>query len=191
MSTTEKAQRGPSRRRCALDFGVVYRQNFAAVTAFFARRCSEPERVADLTSQTFVEAIRSAPTYEGRGSPRAWLIAIARTVYARDRADQAGRIDLVERLGGQLMLGPDEIEDLLERIDAQRQARALLADAAELSELERAAIELVDLAGMTPQEASTALKVSPGTLRVRLFRARRRLRKQLAIDRKDEADERV
>lgn len=41
---------GPPR----LEFEAVYRDNVRQVTAFFARRCREPQEVADLTSQTFV-----------------------------------------------------------------------------------------------------------------------------------------
>lgn len=172
-----KANRGELVYPHELRFAAVYRDNAGAVTSFFARRCSEPQDVADLTSQTFVEALRSAHSYEGRGSPRAWLLAIARTVYARYRADEVNATDLVDRLGGQLSLEPDEFDDLLERIDAQRDGRALLARAAELPELERAALELVDLAGLKPKEAAVALNVSAGALRVRLFRARKKLRK--------------
>ena len=87
---------------------------------------------------------------------------------------------LVDRLGGQLTLGEDEIEDLAERIDAQRQGRELLARAARLPDLARTVIELVDLVGLTPKQAARALHVSPGVLRVRLFRARNRLRKEEA-----------
>jgi DNA-directed RNA polymerase specialized sigma24 family protein len=36
--------------------------------------------------------------------------------------------------------------------------------------------ELVDLAGLTPREAAAALGISSGALRVRLARARQRLR---------------
>ena len=70
------------------------------------------------------------------------------------------------------------IEDLAERIDAERSGRDLLERLAELSEADREALELVDLAGLTPKEAAMALGVSPGALRVRLFRARARLRKE-------------
>ncbi len=157
---------------------MVYRENVAAVAGFFARRCTEPQIVADLTSQTFVEAIGSAHTFQGRGSPRAWLIAIARAVYARHCAGLAGTQQLVDRLGGQMTLEDDAIEDLAERIDGQRLGRELLERAGRLPEVERAAIELVDLVGLTPKEAARALDVSPGALRVRLFRARSRLRKE-------------
>ncbi|MDQ6779096.1 MAG: hypothetical protein M3071_23380 [Actinomycetota bacterium] len=116
-------------------------------------------------------------TFEGRGSSRAWLIAIARAVYAQHQAELAtGRL-VFDRVAGQVALQDHELEDLAERIDAQRAGRELLKRAARLPELERAAIELVDLEGMAPRDAARALDVSPGALRVRLFRARARLRK--------------
>jgi RNA polymerase sigma-70 factor (ECF subfamily) len=166
-----------------LQFETVYRENVGAVTAFFARRCRDPQQVADLTSQTFVEAIKSAGTFQGRGTPTAWLIAIARRVYANHLADQATGADLIDQLGGRLVLAHDEIDDLLERMDAQRDGEALLQHAACLSALEREAIELVDLMGLTPKDAAHALGVSPNALRVRLFRAHKRLRKELGDDR--------
>jgi hypothetical protein len=39
------------------EFEAVYRANFEVVAAFFARRAVDPQTVADLTSDTFVEAI--------------------------------------------------------------------------------------------------------------------------------------
>jgi RNA polymerase sigma-70 factor (ECF subfamily) len=166
-----------------LEFETVYRENIRPVTAFFARRSREPQEVADLTSQTFVEAIKSAESFEGRGTPTAWLIAIARRVYANHLADRASGADLIDRLGGRLVLAHDEVEDLAARIDAQRSGRELLERAAHLSGLEREAVELVDLMGMTPKDAARVLDVSPNVLRVRLFRAHARLRKELGDDR--------
>jgi len=162
-----------------LEFEAVYRDNVGPVTAFFARRCRDPQHVADLTSQTFVEAIKSADTFKGRGTPKAWLIAIARRVYANHLSDQATGADLIDQLGGRLVLAHDEVDDLAARIDAQRDGKALLQRAACLSGLERDAIELVDVMGLTPKDAARVLGVSPNALRVRLFRAHNRLRKEL------------
>jgi RNA polymerase sigma factor (sigma-70 family) len=139
--------------------------------------------VADLTSQTFVEAIKSAGSFQGRGTPRAWLIAIARRVYANHVADQAIGADLIDQLGGRLVLADDEVEDLAARIDDQRDGKELLERAGRLSGLEREAIELVDLMGLTPKDAAHALGVPANALRVRLFRAHKRLRKELRDDR--------
>ena len=170
---------GPSQ----LEFVTVYRDNVGRVTAFFARRCHDPQLVADLTSQTFVEAITSAHTFQGRGTPTAWLVAIARRVYAKHLADQTASGDLIDQLGGQLILAHDEIEDLAERIDAQRNGSQLLKRAARLSKVEREAIELVDLMDLTPKNAARVLGISANALRVRLFRAHNRLRKEADDDR--------
>ncbi len=76
------------------------------------------------------------------------------------------------------MLDADETDGLAERIDAQSQGRVLLERCAFLPALEREAVELVDVAGLEPKEAARVLEVSAGTLRVRLHRARARLRKE-------------
>jgi RNA polymerase sigma factor (sigma-70 family) len=164
---------GPSQ----LEFATVYRENFGRLAAFFARRCRDPQQVADLTSQTFVEAISSAHTYRGSGTPAAWLIAIARRVYAQHLAREAAGAGLIAQLGGQLILADDEVEDLAERVDAQRDGKELL-ERTRLSEVEREAIELIDLMDLTPKDAALVLGISPNALRVRLFRAHSRLRKE-------------
>jgi RNA polymerase sigma factor (sigma-70 family) len=178
--TASKAVQIPAARADAhrQDFAAAYRANVGAIAAYFARRCREPQEVADLTSQTFVEALGSLHTYAGRGSVRAWLIAIARRVYARHVADRAEGTALIDRLGGQLVFPQDEIDELADRLDARRDGQDLLVRAAHLSALEREAIELVDLVGLAPREAARVLGVSANTLRVRLFRAHAQLRKE-------------
>jgi RNA polymerase sigma-70 factor (ECF subfamily) len=154
----------------------VYREHVGAVGRFFARRSTDPQTVADLTSETFVRAMSSIHTFEGRGSMRAWLLAIARTVYAQQQETLADGRLAFDRLSGHVMLRDDELEDLVDRIDAQRASRELLERVTRLPELERSAIELVALEGMTARDAAGVLDISPGALRVRLFRARARLR---------------
>lgn len=161
----------------------VYRANVGAITAFFARRCSEPQEVADLTSETFLQAVRSSSTFDpGNGSPRAWLFGIARNVYADRHAEATTAQRLTERLAARIDLSDDEVDELASRIDDQKEGRQLLERCAGLPETERVAIELVDLAGLSTKEAATALSVTPGALRVRLFRARGRLRKGVSRD---------
>jgi RNA polymerase sigma factor (sigma-70 family) len=158
-------------------FEVIYRANVAGVTGFFARRCGDPQLVADLTSETFVQAIGSLRSFDpGRGSARAWLFGIARHVHARHCQRAATDRVTATELAGHRELEPDEIEELAARIDDQRAGRELLARLGSLPELERAALELVDLDGLSPRDAAAALNVSRGALRVRLFRARTRLR---------------
>jgi RNA polymerase sigma-70 factor (ECF subfamily) len=161
------------------DFETAYRTNVSSITAYFARRYREPQDVADLVSETFVEAIGSFGSFDARrGTARAWVFGIAHHVHARARARAVNGREVECRLAGQRALEDDEIEELAAKIDAQREGRQLLHRYRVLPALEREAIELVDLSGLRPREAAAALGVSPSALRVRLFRARTRLRKE-------------
>jgi RNA polymerase sigma factor (sigma-70 family) len=161
-----------------VEFERVYRANVGAVTAYFARRCSEPQDVADLTSETVLEAAGSFGGFDPRrGTARAWLFGVAAHVFARHCARLTGGRDAALRLAGCRPLEVDEFEELAARIDAQRTGRELLERCARLSDGEREAIELVDLMELSPKEAAAALGVSRGVLRMRLSRARARLKK--------------
>jgi RNA polymerase sigma factor (sigma-70 family) len=164
---------------CAIaDFEVFYRANVASVMAFFARRCREPELVADLTSETFVQVIASLGSFDpARGTARAWLFGIVRRVWAQHCERSARGRAAIVALSAYRQVGEDEIEELAARMDAHDRGRELLARLERLPPLDRAAVELVDLDGLQPREAATVLSVSAGALRVRLFRARSRLRR--------------
>jgi len=175
-------QSGPAEGAVA-EFEALYRANVAAVTAYFARRSAEPPVVADLTADTFVAAITSFATFDPRkGTARAWVFGIARRIYAAHCQEHGQQRSRVERLAGRRELAPDEIGDLIDRIDAQRAGRALVTGLTSLPATDRAVVELVDLAGLQPREAAQVLGIAPGTLRMRLLRARARLRKAAGPD---------
>jgi len=177
--TVPHTLRGPA----LAEFEQMYRSNVGAVTAYFAGRCSDPQEVADLVSETVLRAAGSFGTFDPcRGSPRAWLFGIAGHVWARHCAQAANRRAAAVRLAGYRALEANEIDELTAKIDAQATRRQLLERCSRLSENERAAIELVDLAELTPKEAAVALGVPRGVLRMRLSRARARLRKEDCVD---------
>ena len=165
-------------RADASPFEVLYRREVAAVMAFFARRSRDPHLVFDLTADTFVEAMGSfGSSPPAQGSERPWLLTIARRVYAKHCERAARRQDASQRDAARQILDGDEIAEVTARIDAERLGRELLAELRGLPLPDREAVELVDLADMSPREAAKVLGVSSGALRVRLFRARSRLRK--------------
>jgi len=156
---------------------MFYRRHVAEVTRFVARRVGDPHTVDDLTTEVFLAAIEAAGRYRaGRGSPRAWLLGIARNLVAAEWRRQAGELDKTQRAAGRRYLDGDDIARLEEQIDAERAARVLYASVAVLPRRLRGVIELVDLDGLPLSEAAAALGVREGTARVRLHRARRRLR---------------
>jgi RNA polymerase sigma factor (sigma-70 family) len=162
----------------AAEFERLYRANVEAVTAYFARRSADPHAVADLTADTFVEVITRFGSFDPRkGTARAWVFGIARNIYAAHCEAYSHQQRKVERLAGRRDLDPDQVEELLDRIDAERTGRQLVTEVALLPERDRAVIELVDLAGLGPNEAAAVLGLAPGTVRMRLMRARTRLRR--------------
>src|ERR1700744_2085721 len=119
------------------EFEQVYRRNVDPLMGYFARRCREPQTVADLTSETFVRAVDGFATFDARkGSDRAWLFGIAARVFAQYCELSATGRDVVERLGGYRPLDQDEIEELMERIDAEHEGAALMERWAQLPALE-------------------------------------------------------
>ena len=163
----------------ATEFEQLYRANVDAVTAYFARRITDPQLVADLTADTFVAVITGFGSFDPRkGTARAWLFGIAGHVYASHCAAYNQQQTKLQRLAGRRELDPDQVDELLDRIDAERAGRGLLSELTALPERDRAVIDLVDLAGLRPKEAAAALGLTPGTVRMRLMRARSRLRQR-------------
>ncbi len=181
--TAAASTAGATRERGAGDgataeFERLYRANVEAVTAYFARRSAEPQVVADLTADTFVAVITSFGSFDPRkGTARSWVFGIARNVYAAYCQAHSQQQHKLLRLAGRRDLGPDQVEELLDRIDAQRAGRDLVTGLATLPERDRAVVELVDIAGLAPKEAAAALGLTPGAVRMRLMRTRAWLRK--------------
>ncbi|MGD0701066.1 MAG: RNA polymerase sigma factor [Trebonia sp.] len=161
-------------------FEVFYRLHVVTVTRFVARRVSDPHTVADLTAEVFLAVIDSAHTYRpGRGSQRAWLFGIARNVIAGERRRTAAEQGKANRIAGRRLLADDDIARLEDRIDAESSARDLYQALSRLPGAERAVLELVAVDGLPVTEAAAALRIRPGTARVRLHRARNVLKQAL------------
>ena len=166
-------------------FEAFYREHVEAVQGFVARRVGDRERAADLTAEIFLAAIGAAPRYRpARGAPRPWLYGIARTVVANDRRRIGREEARNRRLHAAAMLDEDDAARIEARIEAAARQRRLYEAMDRLGAAERAILELVALDELSVAEAAAAAGVRPVTARVRLHRARRKLRAEL-----DEATE--
>jgi RNA polymerase sigma-70 factor (ECF subfamily) len=161
-------------------FELFYREHVEGLQRFVARRVGDRERAADLTAEIFLAAIDSAPRYRpGRGTPKAWLYGIARVLVANDRRQRGRERAREQRFRGSALLGEEDEARMDARIDAAAQSRGLYEAMDRLAEGERAVLELVALDELTVAEAAAAAGVRPVTARVRLHRARRKLRAEL------------
>ena len=161
-------------------FEAFYREQVEDLQRFVARRVGDRERAADLTAEIFLAAIESADRYRPRrGTPRAWLYGIARVLVADDCRRQGRERARRERFRGSALLDADDAARIDARIDAAAQSRRLYAAMDRIPEAEREVLELVALDELTVAEAAAVAGLRPVTARVRLHRARRKLRAEL------------
>jgi RNA polymerase sigma-70 factor, ECF subfamily len=161
-------------------FEVFYCEHVEDLQRFVVRRVGDRERAADLTAEIFLAAIDSAHRYRPRrGTPKAWLYGIARALVANDRRRRGRERAREERFRGSALLGEEDTARMDARIDAAAQSRRLYEAMDRLPEAERAVLELVAIDELTVAEAAAAVGVRSGTARVRLHRARRKLRADL------------
>ncbi|TDC68602.1 sigma-70 family RNA polymerase sigma factor [Streptomyces hainanensis] len=161
-------------------FEEFYREHVDAVTRFVARRVDDPHTVADLTAEVFLAVIDSGHTYRpALGSERGWLYGVARNVVSAEHRRAAREQVLSGRIAGRRLLEADDIARLEEKLVAENEGRRLVAALAELPEGERALLELIVADQLSVTEAASALGIRPTTARVRLYRARGRLRAAL------------
>lgn len=160
-------------------FDAFYSEHLEDLQRFVARRVGDPERAADLTADIFIAAIDSAHRYRPHGTPKSWLYGIARIVVAEDRRQGARERAREKRLRGSALLDEEETALIERRIDAAAWSRWLYEAMDSLGEDERAVLELVAIDELSVTEAAAATGIRPVTARVRLHRARRRLRDEL------------
>jgi len=156
---------------------------FDDVFRFAMALMRDREDAEDLIQETYLHAFRSWHTFEPGRSARQWLFTVCyhRFVRMRQRARRpfdrdAASLDSMQDLVGPADTGPRD-EQLLTRVDLT----SVLWDAIDrLAEPYRSALILVDVDQQSYEAASMILDIPIGTLRSRLFRARRHLRPILA-----------
>src|SRR3954470_4462568 len=156
-------------------FEDAYRTSGTAVLGYALRRAESREDALDVVAETFATAWRRRADLPADAQEvRPWLLGIARLhlASALRGSSRAGR------LGQRLAESFDEasIPDPSTVLENRAESRQVLAALDRLSAEDRELITLIAWEGLTPAEAAAALGVPAGTARVRLHRARTRLR---------------
>jgi RNA polymerase sigma-70 factor, ECF subfamily len=152
----------------------------------FARSMARDEALADdIVQETYLRAYRAWETFRPGADARRWLFTIARNVFLRGREREARAVDTsgddaeLESLAATSGIADaqrDGIDALLDRIDVAPAIRRALEA---LPEVYRSTAVLVDVEGASYDEAAEILGIPVGTVRSRLFRARRLLQESL------------
>jgi RNA polymerase sigma factor (sigma-70 family) len=167
-------------------FEKLYEEHASAVLRYCLRRARVPGVADDACSETFLVAWRRLDEIPPDSRP--WLLAVARRVLANLSRGDGRREALRTRLSvaATEWTGAGEAADSGEAAVDDRLEAALAA----LSEADREALTLVYWDDLTTAEAAKAMNTTAAAVRVRLYRARRRLGLSLA-ERQSPTDFRV
>lgn len=140
-----------------------------------------PADAEDLVQETLLAAFRGVDRFDG-AHPRAWLLTIMRNAEAKRHrrrrptllreADQSYGWEGTDRAG---------VADSAEETVIGRHFEVVVAECLQvLPHRHRQVVELVDIDGLSYQEAAGVIGVPVGTVMSRLHRARARIRQRLA-----------
>jgi RNA polymerase sigma-70 factor (ECF subfamily) len=156
-------------------FEMLVRTYTPAVYAHAYRFFGDVTAAEDASQEVWIKVLRSIESFDGRSSFSTWLFRVTRNVC----------LDLVRR--GRRMavpVDPMHLEGLANDDTAAEASVAVDLEAASraLSPEDRDAFDAVALFGLTYADAGTALGVPAGTVKSRVFRARRSLVTILGLD---------
>jgi RNA polymerase sigma factor (sigma-70 family) len=164
-------------------FGLIFDEYARAVYNLGLRLTANWSIAEDVVSLTFLEAWRLRARIDPGGeSLQPWLLGIAVNV-CRNQARASRRHQAAMSRIPPPPVVPDFAAELAGRLDDTAQLRQVVKALSGLRRSEREVIALCVWSGLDYAAAARALNVPVGTVRSRLSRARRRLRKLVPADR--------
>jgi RNA polymerase sigma-70 factor (ECF subfamily) len=159
------------------DFERAALPHLAAVASFATSLTRDRTDADDLVQETYLRAFRGWQTFHPGSDARRWLFAICHHEFLRGR--RRGRI-FVESDNGDLDAMPAVMRhahamqaglgDLFDRIDVRPAIERAIG---QLPEPHHSVLVLVDVEGYSYDDAAAILEIPIGTVRSRLYRARR------------------
>jgi RNA polymerase sigma factor (sigma-70 family) len=183
MSETSRAESDDAHyigrsRRDPEAFAEVFRRHAPDIKRYVTRRLGA-DAAEDVVAETFLTAFRQRDGYDlTRPSARPWLYGIATNLMGRHVRAEVRQLRVLERTGNDPVTEPfTERSD--ERLSAEASGRRLAGALAALPKGHRDALLLVAWGDLSYPEVAQALSVRLGTVRSRINRARKRLRREL------------
>ncbi|MEM7519405.1 MAG: sigma-70 family RNA polymerase sigma factor [Pseudomonadota bacterium] len=156
---------------------ALYHRHAPAVRRFIAQLIKDPFEVSDVLQTTMLDVWRKAGSFEGRSGGRTWVLSIA-------------RYKAIDHLRRHARVAPaDPMSETLEEIDTQsaetalsaaQDAAALRACIAQLPDAQKTAIHLAFFQDLTYAEVAEIEGVPEGTVKTRIYHAKKLLMRCLA-----------
>ena len=166
------------------DRGAVeeaYLAHHVAIRGFARRLVGDASSAEDIVHETFVALPRAIRGFRGEGTLRAFLIGVAANHSRRHVRSAMRRRRATERLAAHEELQPRTVDATAQLITKQLAAR-LWAALDELPIDQRVVFVLCEAEQRTSVEVAEIVGAPEGTVRTRLFHAKRKLREKLGED---------
>ena len=164
----------------------MIKQYAPRVYAIAIRMVNDPDEAEEVLQETFISACKNINKFEGRSALGTWLHRIATNaalMHLRKQKNREVSLDApLETHGGDDVYREVEDRDFTPDDHAMNsETRAVLEQAiAELPETLRTVFILREIEGYSTEETANILGISVSATKVRLHRARLRLRESLA-----------
>jgi RNA polymerase sigma factor (SigM family) len=152
----------------------LYECHSSSVYRYLLHISGDKSVAEDLTGETFYRAVLAIDSYRGEGSVRAWLLRIARNLYL-GRIRQEDRMESLEELQEGGMEFPSQVSSPEAEMLQQDQQGLLIRALSYLTETDRTILLLSAQEEMSCREIADVLSISVAAVKVRTYRARRRL----------------
>ena len=155
-------------------FDAVVAENRGRVFGFLLKKVGDQTAAEELAQETFVEAYRNRERFQGRSKVSTWLFGIAlnRARNYLNRAPERRYRFVSDDAAAPIMDGADSP---LERVLREERVRHVRAALDQLPGDLREALVLISMESMSYDEAGEALGIPSGTVKSRVFRARKQL----------------
>jgi RNA polymerase sigma factor (sigma-70 family) len=154
-------------------FQAIYQGCHAAVLGYVVRRTASPDDAADVMAETFLTCWRRLEEVPPGPEARLWLFGVARRTLANHHRGERRRLALADRLRDDLVTAYRPPQHTAEESRITAAFLRLPADQREL-------LALNAWEGLDYGEIAVVLSCSRNTVRVRMYRARKRMASELA-----------
>ncbi len=150
------------------------------------------EEAEDLSQDVFVTVFKSIDKFRGDSKLSTWIYRIAanqcknrykylarRQFHAAKPLDELSERDAAGRDGGPVMSLQAQISEPDKMMEGKRLEQAIQREIAALEDEQKLLVILRDIQGLSYQEMATITELPEGTVKSRLHRARRNLKKRL------------
>ena len=161
-------------------YRALFDRYYPRVFVFVRRRLEDQELAREITSDVFLEVWASAPTFRGESKISSWIFGIARfkcleAIRQRGRLKRSRVISTDDEVISQV----PEARESATQLDAREELRRVARLLERIPQDQRDALAWTVIEGQSLEEVAERQQVTRETVKTRISRARRTLRRMM------------